>query len=121
MWARLEKNQWDLSANLHMPTVLFSYISKYPQSGQVNQTILHMKETSFPVRHEKGLTKAENKGQFLLRSHVTAEQVNLGLVEERNRVQGTFQGVPKSSQYSKFLWRLDSKKQLCFPQKDKKL
>lgn len=45
-----------------------------------------MKETSFLVRHEKGLTKAENKGKFLLRSHVTAEQVSFGLAEKRHRV-----------------------------------
>lgn len=45
-----------------------------------------MKETSFPVRHEKGLTKAENKGEFLLRSCVMAEQVSFGLAEKRHRV-----------------------------------
>ena len=68
-----------------------------------------MKETSFPVRHEKGLTKAENKGKFLLRSHVTAEQVNLGLVEERHRVQGTFQGVQKIHNIQSFFGDLTPK------------
>ena len=55
-----------------------------------------MKETGSPIRHEKGLTKAENKSEFLLKSHVTAGKVNSGLVEERHRVWGTFQGVHKN-------------------------